>query len=177
MDNKMMVKAADGSIISGYRVSVLKIVSSGYSDRYVQADTYLHVDIGMDSLKIDFQDNRVPILVRLAGYNMQTVPDDIFQECVKMAHHSPIAAWITYHPTETDTRTIKTSASKIEAGIHAATNYAGLNDHGKSRFEPISKTLTADEWGAVRYGLQQINERHAQTGKPIIEFTIPEMEA
>jgi hypothetical protein len=177
MDTKMMIEAADGSVISGYRVSTLKIVSSGYGDRYVQGDTYLHVDVGGASMRIDFENDRVPVLVRIAGYTMQNVPDGVFQECVKMAHHSPMATWITYHPTEYETRTIKTAYSKIEAGIHAATNYAGLNDHGKSRFEPISKTLTADEWGAIRYGLQRINERHSKTGKPVVEFTIPTMEA
>ena len=158
------------------RHGTLKIVSSGYSDRYVMSD--IHFDISVNGLefRIDNEDDRVAALLRLMGHDLQNVPDDIFKSAVQTAHSAPFSMWITYK-TGTTTRTFTTTYAKITAGIHAALGYNNLNAWGRSQHEPIVKTLTSDEWGAIRYGLDRINEEHAKTGKPIVGFTIPEMEA
>jgi hypothetical protein len=158
------------------RRGTINIVSSGYSDRYAVSDIYFVVTVNGLEFRIDNDQDRVAGYLRLMGHNLQNLPDDIFKQAIEAVGSSPISTWISYKSGNAH-KSIKTKTQRISAGIHAARNYESLNEFGRSEYEPVAKTLTRDEWDAVRYGLQRINDEHAAIGKPIVEFTIPNEEA
>ena len=157
------------------RTGTLKIVSSGYEDRYVMGHVYLVIECDGVKYHIEDDNDRVAAYARLAGWGGIT---NLTKKKIKHAVHEIVSCPVVMNASYINgntSGTIATTSDRLSAGIYAATGYPALNERGISTYKPIAETLTKQEWMVVRSGLEQINKHHAEIGKPIVNFSIPEV--
>lgn len=157
------------------RVGILNIVSSGYEDRYVTADIRLEIEKNGITYRIDSENDRIPAYLELlSGKTVNECTQEEFIEASKIIGSSPIETFITGSTGPFgESRTFKTTSSRIEAGIKSATGYKNLSQFGIDNYKPIAETLNKNEWFAIKTGLDRINKIHAENNRPVIDFTTP----
>lgn len=156
------------------KIGSIKIVSSGYTDRYVSGDVWTKLTVDGIDYRVDGDDStQFAAFLKLAGISRNDLTSDQIEQIGMMIIKTPIFSWISYeiYPAA---YSIKTTAHRIRAGIEAATGYPNLNENGINEYRPIAETLSSQEWTAIKYGLDKINNYHAQHGMPVVNFTIPE---
>lgn len=153
------------------RTGTLKIVSSGYDDRYVSSECW--ANIRDDELNITFRvdlDDAAIAYLRLSGIDTTR---EAIMDAAKTVRASKFTTFITAESTTEfgyKTTTFATTSERINAGIAVCTGYPRLNDVGRAEADRKSADLTADEWQAIYTGLDRVNRDHARRGKPIVEY-------
>jgi|GEM_PF-2689545 len=147
------------------RTGTLEITSSGYTDRYVQSQSWANIAVDGITYRVDHE-QATRAYMRLSGIADE---DGAFWAIQK----SPFQMYITEQTSATETLTVGTTANRIREGIRAATGFPGMNETAKSEAKKVAATLTENEWKIIQAGLARINELHAKSGRPVVNFTVP----
>ncbi len=147
----------------------IKIVSSGYEDRYPLCRTWMNIRCGLVTFRVDFSDQYVPALLKLAGLELT---DENYKKAAKIVNDVKYELWFTIREKDSATAFITTS-EKLRAGIAVATGFPHLNDYGICEAKEVAQTLTKDDWKAVKFGLEEVNEEAQKNGRPVVDFSIP----
>lgn len=152
------------------RTATLEIVSSGYEDRYVQQNvnfviTKNNIDFSVDAYSTY---NRCVALLTIAGVKITKKSMDLVIDKINKSTFTESI----YFEDGRRSGWINTTSEKISAGIHVNNNYCNLSEYGKNKYSEIAKTLTNEEWLAVKTGLHHVNLFHTDKGLQIVPITI-----
>ena len=159
-----------------WRAGTIKIVSSGYADRYALSTVWTNIEKNGVRYRIDSANQAGLAYIELSGMDFQAMTEKDFADVSLVIHRSEFNLSATYKNGAT-TGTIRTTSGRLNAGIKMATGFPGLNEIGIAHATETANTLSREEWLCVRTGLEAINKTHAETGRPVVEFEIPEVVA
>lgn len=144
--------------INAYHFVTLQVVTSGYADRYVQAQESWEIDADGATVQVSDRDV-VQVYAALAGVSADEAAARL-DACkpTYLAHYMMANAYGGH-----DRSSVETRAAKLDAGV--------LYAIGKTEQPP---ELTTEEWAAIVTGLEDCNHANARWSKPIVSFRVPE---
>ena len=154
-------------------VGDIEIVSSGYSDRYALSTTWMIIESESVKYRIDNANDRVPAVLRLAGLEMTDENWSVAYRAIQDGAFNTFATYEVISDVAIVTGRVNTTTARLEAGIDVAIGRQNLNEGGMEKVQEIASTLTNDEWLAIEFGLNKVNETHIRKKKPVVEFSIP----
>lgn len=149
-----------------------EIVSSGYDDRFLMSsyDVILLVD------GIEYRvnpDQATKAIAKMRGVSIDNI--DALSEISKELINIPTNYFATYEVASEFGHTTITAIvrpSVISAGIAVANGFIRLTEYGIDRAIKGSADISESEKDFIRFGLEQVNKKHLERGKPVIDFNI-----
>lgn len=155
-------------------VTTLRIASSGHGDRYVMATTRYVIE-KRPGFRV-YAETREDAADAFLTLTNTDLTEEHYIEFQKLLRASPRACWIHYEANGGARGTVPTTPQRIRAGVDVATGrHLQFRAAERERAEKLAAELTANEWRAVRTGLEEVNREQARFGRPVVEFAIPDI--
>lgn len=146
----------------------LKIVSSGYSDRFPMTECWINLICDGIKYQVDPNDATRAYL-NLSGMEEN---DENCMTALRLIN-SPDNKYALSFSEKVDantTLTVATTANKIRAGIALVTGFPGLNEIGVANAKNEAAALNENELKMIRAALARINKAHAEEGRALVSF-------
>jgi hypothetical protein len=147
----------------------IRIVSSGYSDRFPMSRTWYEIEREGVTYRIDgdvFDAARAWLTLS----ECEITPDALVEAC-KMIRRLPLTLFGTArYANSTTTAPV---SHHLSAGVAVATGFPTMTPWGIDQATADAAKLTAHDWAVIATGLREVNEHHERIGKPAVNFTIP----
>ena len=151
----------------------LRIVSSGYDDRYVLSMSHLIIECDNIRYRIDNDNDRFLAYAKLAGWDMANLTHEQISHASHETHFCEFRLSAGYERPGIGSGSIITTASRLNAGIEIARENKTVNAQALAEKSKIAATLNSSEWAVIETALTETNRIHSISGKPIVNFSIP----
>lgn len=154
------------------KAGICEIVSSGYEDRFLTCTEEVILIIDDIEYKVS-TGQAVKAIASMRGLNKNdfNVTESIAKE-LRAVPSSFHATYIVKNEHGSATIRAEVRPEVVRGGIASATGFTGLTEFGKNNAINAAKGITESEKEFIRFGLEQINKKHRDTERPIIEFSI-----
>jgi hypothetical protein len=159
------------NVVHVLRTGTLKIVSSGYADRFVQSSMHIQLTCNGIRYRVDNLDDAPMAYLHLTR---QELTDDTLREAITRIQTSPMRMFITARNVplyDTNgrvvgyaTKTFQSTTDRLLAGIAHAIQASF------ARNVALAEQLTEDEWHVIYESLEAINRKHQKRGAPIVPY-------
>lgn len=166
-----MAERSGGASVTNQPITVihrgtLRIVSSGYADRYVQSFVWVEFVVDGLTFRVSHTGDAPRAYLKLA--NLPETEGHLMGAALLVVS-APYVMSITAS-TDTGTITVQTTSERLHAGIAKCTGRL-MTPRDATLVAGLGDELTANEWQAIYASLDAINREHALRGRPIVEYT------